>query len=137
MKRIFLCALVAGVTLSVASCGGSQSKTEASDSIPPAQNESPALVGSWVEPIPGMNGEQGVKLEENGKAQSINMATLQYESWTLQGNTLVLAGKSLGNGTTIEFKDTLTVVSLTADSLIVAPNRGEGMERHYSRKQAE
>lgn len=37
-----------------------------------------ALIGEWTEPVPGMeNMIQGFKLEEGGKASSINMETLK------------------------------------------------------------
>ena len=40
------------------------------------------IEGSWIEPVPGMpEMVQGVTLENGGRATSINMATLQYESW--------------------------------------------------------
>lgn len=62
-------------------------------------------LGEWVEPIPGMEGVQGVKLEKEGKASSINMQTLVYERWSLHGDSLVLEGKSVGNGQTIDFAE--------------------------------
>lgn len=38
------------------------------------------IEGCWVEPVPGIPGmQQGFTLEADGKASSINMATLQYE----------------------------------------------------------
>lgn len=82
--------------------------------------QSDPLIGKWVEPIPGMETEiQGVQLEENGKASSINMHTLQYESWSKQGNQLLLTGKSIGNHQTLSFTDTLTIEQCTPDSLIL------------------
>lgn len=39
------------------------------------------FVGIWVEPVPGMAGVQGIALEEDGAAHSVNMATLRYETW--------------------------------------------------------
>ena len=75
------------------------------------------IEGTWMQPsgLPGI--EQGFTLEEGGKAASVNMATLQYEAWRLQGSSLILTGKSIGNGQTIAFTDTLTVAALTQDSL--------------------
>lgn len=76
------------------------------------------IEGVWVEPVPGMEGmTQGVRLEEGGKASSINMATLQYETWQREGDRLILSGRSLGNGQTIAFSDTLQIEKLTADRL--------------------
>ena len=80
----------------------------------------PQMEGTWVEPVPGMeNSVQGFKLEEGGKASSVNMATLQYESWKQEGDKLVLSGKSIGNGVTIPFSDTLEIAGLTQDSLFL------------------
>lgn len=91
-----------------------------------------SVVGAWVEPIPGMEGQvQGIKIEEGGNASSINMATLVYESWKQNGDQLILTGKSIGNGQTIEFADTLEIIKLTADSLIL--NKGE-MEIQYTKQ---
>lgn len=78
------------------------------------------FLGSWVEPIPGMEGVQGVRLEKDGKAGSINMATLSYSSWEYSGDRIILSGKSIGNGITIDFSDTLDVVKFTGDTLLLS-----------------
>lgn len=78
----------------------------------------PGVEGKWVEPVPGMEEQvQGVELAADGTASSINMATLQYEKWEMNGDTLVLTGKSIGNGQTIGFADTLVVEKLTDEAL--------------------
>jgi hypothetical protein len=64
------------------------------------------LAGTWVEPIPGMPGEwQGFALHEDGTAESINMATLDYQRWRREGDALILSGSSIGNGATIEIDE--------------------------------
>lgn len=80
-------------------------------------NNEKDIAGTWMQPsgLPGI--EQGFTLEEGGKAASVNMATLQYEAWQLQGSSLILTGKSIGNGQTIAFADTLEIKLLTQDSL--------------------
>lgn len=94
-----------------------------------------SIAGEWVEPIPGIESQvQGIRLEENGKATSINMATLQYESWERTGNKLILKGKSIGNRQTIEFVDTLNICKHTTDSLVL--NR-DGLKITYLRKEKE
>lgn len=76
------------------------------------------IEGKWVEPVPGMeNQTQGINLEKGGKASSINMATLQYESWEKKDNMLILSGKSIGNHETISFSDTLIIEKLTENEL--------------------
>ncbi len=78
------------------------------------------IEGKWIEPIPGMENQmQGVNLEKGGKASSINMATLQYEKWEKNGEKLILSGKSIGNGETVSFSDTLTIEKLTSDKLML------------------
>lgn len=76
------------------------------------------IEGAWIEPVPGMeNTMQGIDLKKGGEASSINMATLQYETWVKDGDRLILSGRSIGNGTTIPFTDTLVIEKLTDDEL--------------------
>ena len=78
------------------------------------------IVGTWVQPVPGLpEMQQGFVLEAGGKASSVNMATLQYETWQHHGKSLILSGKSMGNHQVIEFSDTLIIEKLTSDSLIL------------------
>lgn len=89
------------------------------------KSEEATLFGSWVMPINGQPGKmQGIKLEEDGEASSINMATLVYKHWEQQGDELFLTVKSIGNGIEIEGIDTLKIEKLTADSLILNSNYG-------------
>lgn len=79
-----------------------------------------SLDGKWVEPIPGMEGQvQGVCLEKGGKARSVNSATLLYEKWEQKGDTLILSGKSLGNGVIIDFSDSYVIEKLSDDELVL------------------
>ena len=64
-----------------------------------------------------MAGVQGIALEKNGKAHSINMATLHYKSWKYENDKLILNGTSIGNKVNSPFADTLDIVKLTEDSL--------------------
>lgn len=76
------------------------------------------IEGEWIGPVPGMeNMVQGINLEKGGKASSINMATLQYESWEVKDNELILSGKSIGNKETFSFSDTLIIEKLTENEL--------------------
>ena len=93
---------------------------------------SASVTGVWIEPIPGMEDQvQGIKLEEGGIASSVNMATLVYKNWKQEGDQLILAGNSIGNGQTIEFIDTMKIKKITADSLVL-DNRG--MEIRYAKQ---
>lgn len=91
------------------------------------------LLGQWVEPVPGMEQmEQGIKIENDGKAASINMSTLQYETWKQDGKDLILTGKSIGNGQTIDFSDTLEIKELTNEKLIL--QRGDLTISYHKKK---
>lgn len=97
--------------------------------VVPVQDEGMAIWGTWVEPVPGMEKQmQGVRFEANGVASSVNMATLLYEQWKKDGETLLLSGKSIGNGQTIAFTDTLHIVKVTTDSLVLS--QGEHIIRY-------
>jgi hypothetical protein len=91
------------------------------------------VAGTWIEPIPGMPGKvQGFRLEPDGNASSVNMATLTTERWKREGDRLVLEGKSLGNGQTIEYRDEWTVLE-AGDVLRL--RRADGAERVLRREQ--
>lgn len=66
-------------------------------------------IGRWTMPDPiDPEGVMGVEIRIEGVAQSINMATLVYTSWELQGEAdkILLKGESIGNGQTIGFTET-------------------------------
>ena len=89
-------------------------------------------IGRWVMPDPVKEGEvMGVELRVGGKAQSINMATLPYASWELQGEPgkLILHGQSIGNGQTIDVTDTAVLGERRADP----DDRGIGCRIHQGR----
>lgn len=80
----------------------------------------PNIGGTWTMPVPGMeNMTQGFTLSADGTAQSVNMATLLYNTWQRDGNTLILTGQSIGNGQTIEFTQNYEIEKLTSDTLIL------------------
>ncbi len=77
-----------------------------------------SFVGNWIEVMPA-NPQitQGITIEADGNARSIGMQTLKYEEWEYDGKNLILTGKSIGNGQTIAFSDTLEVVRLDQDTM--------------------
>lgn len=84
------------------------------------------IEGRWIQPVPGMEGmTQGFCIEKGGKASSINMATLQYETWEQDGNLLILTGKSIGNKQTCGFSDTLLIKELTDNTLTLLKGESE------------
>lgn len=86
----------------------------------------PEIEGHWVQPIPGMENQvQGMFLQEGGKASSINMSTLVYENWRKEGDKLVLNGKSIGNGQTIDFSQEYEISKLTDTELVLKDGQME------------
>lgn len=82
------------------------------------QKDMKDFAGNWIEVMPANTQYvQGVTLNTDGTASSIGMATLKYDSWSLSDDRLILNGKSIGNGQTLDFSDTLDVVNLTTDSM--------------------
>ena len=65
---------------------------------------------TYADPI-DPDGVMGIRIMVEGEAQSINMATLRYTSWELQGEAgkILLKGQSIGNGQTIDFTETATI----------------------------
>lgn len=69
-------------------------------------------VGRWTRPDPlEAEAVMGIEIDIEGAAQSINMATLLYTGWELRADPhkILLRGKSLGNGRTIDFTQTATL----------------------------
>ncbi|MEG1672481.1 MAG: lipocalin family protein [Alistipes sp.] len=72
-------------------------------------------IGEWTMPNPiaadSVGGTMGVKLMVEGVAESINMATLRYTSWELQGESdkILLKGTSEGSGEPVEFTQTALI----------------------------
>ncbi len=86
-------------------------------------NNNNKFIGNWIEENAlNNNFIQGISLSPQNKAQSINMATLQYETWEIKDNILTLTGKSIGNGQTIEFKDNFTIKEITPTYMILNKN---------------
>lgn len=76
-------------------------------------------VGEWTMPDPINDSlRMGVKLMVEGAAQSVNMATMTYKNWELQGEAgkILLKGTSEGSGEPIEFTQT-GVISKNAEGV--------------------
>lgn len=79
------------------------------------------IQGEWLEPNPiAPDQVQGFVLNSGGTASSVNMATLLIKTWNLDNYTLTLGYESIGNGQTFTGIDTLHVVRINADSLILS-----------------
>ncbi|MHC5202950.1 lipocalin-like domain-containing protein [Myroides sp. LJL119] len=90
------------------------------------------IQGKWVQPISGQQGFQGIELSKGGKASSINMATLKYQTWEKKGDTLIVSGQSIGNGQTSTFYDTLHILELTPGKLTL---QKQGLQINYTKQE--
>lgn len=119
-KKNYLKGLLAGLSaILLTACGNNES-----------------ILGRWEQPVPGLPMlKQGFILEEGGKASSLNMATLLYDTWKQEGSSLILSGTSKGNRLTLSFSDTMKIERLTQDSLIL--KRGELVLRYARSKSTE
>lgn len=90
------------------------------------------LIGAWVQPNP-IDAErvQGFNLYVEGDASSINMSTLLYEEWSIDGRELTLSGRSIGNGQTLDFSETWSIERLDARELVI--RQGDRVEK-FSKK---
>lgn len=100
-----------------------------------ACNQCPDITGRWHTPVNGMeNMTQGFQLHPNGAAESINMATLVYKTWSRPDcDTLVMTGTSIGNGQTIEFTETYHVSMRDKNTMILTHENG--YTQTYTRRQ--
>ena len=64
---------------------------------------------------------------ENGSSSTPQ----KYKSWKINGKTLILEGESTGNRQTLHFSDTLNIIQLDKDQLIL--KKGVGYQIHYKR----
>ena len=124
MKKTITCGLLLPIaTLALIACSGNNDLTN-------------QLNGSWVAPINGMPEQmEGFELKDDGLASSINMATLVYEKWETikldNTDVLVLQGKSIGNGQTLSFSDTLKIDKISENSLTLTQ---DSYTRTYTKK---
>ncbi|TWF34980.1 lipocalin-like protein [Chitinophaga polysaccharea] len=92
-----------------------------------------SLIGKWIQPIPGQEAEkQGMQLNADGSASSINIHTLIYEKWQLKGDTLLLSYHTEGVKTTGSYVDTVLVKNLT-DSTLALTIKGAA-DMNYTRE---
>ena len=126
MRRTMLLALPAAA-LVLAGCAGSPATPEEAVAIEKkAMSEGidrqmmPLYVTTWLEPVPAQFGrQQGFILDEGGSAESVNMATLKYESWQVADRKLTLRGRSIGNGGTFPFEEVWNVVMVSKKKLVL------------------
>lgn len=118
--KVFLLAIVA---MLMVACTSREKSLEKETPCP--------VLGSWVKPIEGISGFDGIELKEGGLASSINSSTLLYETWSQKDDEIVLSGKSVGNGQTIAFSERYKVHKCDADSLVLV---GENIVLRFARQ---
>ena len=126
LRRTMLLALPAAA-LVLAGCAGSPATPEEAVAIEKkAMSEGidrqmmPLYVTTWLEPVPAQFGrQQGFILDEGGSAESVNMATLEYESWQVADRKLTLRGRSIGDGGTFPFEEVWNVVMVSKKKLVL------------------
>ena len=126
LRRTMLLALPAAA-LVLAGCAGSPATLEEAAAIEKkAMSEGidrqmmPLFVNTWLEPVPAQFGrQQGFILDADGSAESVNMATLEYESWQVADRKLTLRGRSIGNGGTFPFEEVWNVVMVSKKKLVL------------------
>ena len=84
------------------------------------ENQQKVISGIWIEQIPQeINYSQGMNLKNDGTAESIGMNTLIYHKWEISGEKLILTGDTVSNGRIIPFLDSMNILKLNNDTLIV------------------
>ena len=79
------------------------------------------IAGTWLMPNPiDPSQSQGMTLHGDGSAESVGMATLLYQSWKMTGDTLILTYESIGNRVSSTGTDSLRIIKLDSDSLVVS-----------------
>jgi hypothetical protein len=122
-KNILTISLI--TTLILASCQKTtKQETKNNENILPSMiSETNLLIGSWVEPNPiNANEVQGIKINEDGTAKSINMSTLVYKKWWKENDKLALVFESIGNGLTIIDTTKFEIIKLNHYELEIKDN---------------
>ena len=122
-KNILTISLI--TTFILASCQKTtKQETKNNENILPSMiSETNLLIGSWVEPNPiNANEVQGIKINEDGTAKSINMSTLVYKKWWKENDKLALVFESIGNGLTIIDTTKFEIIKLNHNELEIKDN---------------
>lgn len=120
MQRRTMLLVLPAAALVLAGCAGSPATPEEAMSEGIDRQMMPLFVNTWLEPVPAQFGrQQGFILDEDGSAESVNMATLEYESWQVADRKLTLRGRSIGNGGTFPFEEVWNVVMVSKKKLVL------------------
>lgn len=141
MKKILFVLLFAFLCLSCSkedkapdSIPKSETKSEANQNSPPAVEETSlnteALLGSWIND----DFKMGFELKSGGRAASVNMETLDYNSWKLDGDKLILNSTSKGVSNPVTADEIFIIREFTPDKIIVSPSQNPETKWIYNRK---
>lgn len=108
-------------------CASANSKQWLASATP---EKAGAITGRWLQPAQGTSLRQGFELLLDGRARSVNMATLRIEKWEQRGDTLILMGKSIDNGQITPFNEAWAIETVTNRRLVL---RKGGMVESYRR----
>ena len=89
-----------------------------------------SLLGSWV----NKESEMGFTLADGGKASSINMATLDYNSWQLIENKIILNSTSKGVSNPVTTDEIYIVRNITPSAMILSPSNNPETKWTYNKK---
>ena len=88
------------------------------------------LFGRWVNSDDGM----GFEIKIGGKAASINMANLDYNSWRLDGHRLILNSTSKGVSNPVTVDEVFLIRQLTHSKLMVSPSDNPSVWWTYTKQ---
>lgn len=121
MKYIF----IAAALLFILGCSQQEANNANTNPSPALQDQTQApinsiLIDKWLKPIEGQPGKtDGVKLNADGSAESVNSATLLHKSWQADGKILTLTGTSIGNGVSSDFTSVYQIEELSENKLVL------------------
>ncbi|MEO8664424.1 MAG: lipocalin family protein [Ignavibacteria bacterium] len=88
------------------------------------------LFGKWINEKDNM----GFEIKIGGKAASINMATLDYNYWKLEGHKLILNATSKGVSNPGTTNEIFLIRELSSTRLMVSPSDNPSVWWTYSKK---
>lgn len=122
MKRILL--ILIAIVLSLTGCGKviKNISSKDSSSVNVKKYSSPVkmenLWGRWVNDGDHM----GFEIKMGGKASSINMPSLDYHYWKLEGHNLILNSTTKDATNPVSSDEVFIIRELTSTKLIVSPS---------------
>jgi hypothetical protein len=89
-------------------------------STPTASSRATTPIGRWsITSDDASTDHHGVELLQDGRARSINLLSLHFDSWLQRGDTLILSGRSVVEETETLFSDTMKILSITDSQMVL------------------